>query len=86
MWLIDLVGVRRHGKLERRRAVQNLARLNTSFVAAGGLSLTDRLRFLRVYLGWGLYGREGWKLWWNEVRAMTRAKVERNRRSGRVLG
>jgi serine/threonine protein kinase len=86
VWLIDLVGVRRHGKLGRRRMVQNLARLNVSFVATGSLSRTDRLRFLRGWLVWGLRGREGWKSWWKEVEAASRAKIERNLRSGRVLG
>ncbi len=86
VWLVDLVGVRRHGRLGRARRVQNLARLNTSFLVTEGLTRSDRLRFLRTYLGWGLYGREGWKPWWKEVEARTREKVERNRRSGRVLG
>jgi tRNA A-37 threonylcarbamoyl transferase component Bud32 len=86
VWLVDLVGVRRHDKLERARKVQNLARLNVSFVATGGLTRSDRLRFLRDYLGWGLFGREGWKQWWKEVEIATREKVERNRKMGRVLG
>jgi tRNA A-37 threonylcarbamoyl transferase component Bud32 len=86
VWLIDLVGTRRHGKLGRERRVKNLARLNSSFALLAGLSRSDRLRFLRDYLGWGLFGREGWKLWWNEIDGLTRAKVEHHRRVGRVLG
>jgi hypothetical protein len=86
VWLIDLVGVRRHGHLARRRRVQNLARINVSFLADGTLTRADRLRFLRTYLAWGLLGKEGWKSWWTEVERMSRAKVERNRRLGRVLG
>jgi serine/threonine protein kinase len=85
-WLVDLVGVRRHDKLPRQRKVQNLARLNASFVVTGGLTRTDRLRFLRDYLGFGLFGREGWKRWWKEVEEATQAKVQRNRKVGRVLG
>jgi serine/threonine protein kinase len=86
VWFIDLVGVRRHGKLGRRRRVQNLARLNTSFHRHPGLTRSDRLRFLRVYLAWGLHGKMGWKRWWRQVEEATRAKIERNRRNGRPLG
>jgi tRNA A-37 threonylcarbamoyl transferase component Bud32 len=86
VWLIDLVGVRRHGEVGRRRRVRNLMRLNVSFLDAAGVSRSDRLRFLRTYLGWGIHGKEGWKSWWKEVAAMSRAKVERNRRVGRVVG
>jgi hypothetical protein len=85
-WLVDLVGVRRHDKLERSRKVQNLARLNVSFISTGSLTRSDRLRFLRDYLGFGLFGREGWKRLWKEVEEATWAKVQRNRKVGRVLG
>jgi tRNA A-37 threonylcarbamoyl transferase component Bud32 len=86
VWLVDLVGVRRHGKLGRTRRVQNLARLNTSFALLSGLSRSDRLRFLRDYLGWGLYGRQGWKDWWKEIDLRTQAKLARQRRRGRFPG
>jgi tRNA A-37 threonylcarbamoyl transferase component Bud32 len=86
VWFIDLVGAQRHGKLGRRRRVQNLARLHASFWDHPGLSRTDRLRFLRVYLAWGLLGRYGWKRWWRQVEEATGAKVRRNLRSGRPLG
>jgi serine/threonine protein kinase len=84
-WFIDLVGVTCHGDLKRERRVQNLARLHASFHQHPALTRTDRLRFLRVYLQWGLYGRETWKRWWCEVEQATRAKIERNRKSGRPL-
>jgi tRNA A-37 threonylcarbamoyl transferase component Bud32 len=84
--LIDLVGVSRHGKMRRRRRVQNLARLHASFHNDPALTRADRLRFLRVYLGWGLRGRLGWKHWWRQIEAATQAKVARNQRQGRVLG
>jgi tRNA A-37 threonylcarbamoyl transferase component Bud32 len=86
VWFIDLVGARRHGKLRRGRRLQNLARLHTSFYQHPDLTRTDKLRFLRVYLGWGLRGRLGWKRWWREVETATRAKVQRNLRTGRPLG
>jgi tRNA A-37 threonylcarbamoyl transferase component Bud32 len=84
-WLIDLVGAARHRRLRRRRRVQDLARLNASFYHGDALTRTDRLRFLRVYLLWGLRGREGWKRWWREVAAATEAKAARNRRNARPL-
>jgi tRNA A-37 threonylcarbamoyl transferase component Bud32 len=84
--LIDLVGVRRPLKLRRHRRVQNLARLNASFHNHPALTRTDRLRFLRMYLRWGLRGRIGWKRWWRQIEAATAAKVARNLRKGRPLG
>ncbi|MHB1422419.1 MAG: lipopolysaccharide kinase InaA family protein [Gemmataceae bacterium] len=83
--LIDLVGVRRMRKLRRARRVQNLARLNTSFLDHPGLTRGDRLRFLRVYLRWGLRGRSGWKCWWRQIAEATANKVQRNLRKGRPL-
>jgi len=83
---IDLVGVRRPLKLRRSRRVQNLARLNTSFHDHPGLTRTDRLRFLRVYLRWGLRGRIGWKRWWRQIEEATADKIRRNLRNGRPLG
>jgi tRNA A-37 threonylcarbamoyl transferase component Bud32 len=85
LWLIDLVGVVRHTRVPRRRRVQNLARLHTSFRQHPALTRTDKLRFLRVYLQWGLFGRERWKGWWRAVEQATQAKVARNARSGRPL-
>ncbi len=85
VWLIDLVGVRRHRWLSKRRKVQNLSRLNASFVHHAALSRTDRLRFLLLYLESGLRGRKGWKDWWRQVEQATRAKIARNLRSGRPL-
>jgi hypothetical protein len=86
VWFIDLVGVRVHRSVSRSHRVSNLARLCASFVGHPGLTRTDRLRFLRVYLAWGLHDKTGWKEWWRAIDAATRAKIRRNRRSGRVLG
>ncbi|HEY7313099.1 MAG TPA: lipopolysaccharide kinase InaA family protein [Gemmataceae bacterium] len=83
---IDLVGVRRMRKLRRCRRVQNLARLNASFHNRPALTRTDRLRFLRVYLRWGLRGRIGWKRWWRQIEEATANKINRNLRKGRPLG
>ncbi len=85
VWLIDLVGVQRFRRLPRDRRVQNLARLNASFCENPELTRSDRLRFLRVYLQWGLRGRENWKAWWRDVAQATQRKVLRNLRIGRPL-
>jgi tRNA A-37 threonylcarbamoyl transferase component Bud32 len=84
-WLIDLVGVRRYRRLPSSRRVQNLARLHASFQRTPGISRTDKLRFLRVYLAWGLHGRGGWKRWWRRIHQATLVKIARNARSGRPL-
>jgi tRNA A-37 threonylcarbamoyl transferase component Bud32 len=85
VWLIDLVGAAPYRKLCRRRRVQNLARLHASFHESSFLTRTDKLRFLRVYLQWGLLGRVGWKRWWLEVCAATENKIRQNARNGRPL-
>jgi hypothetical protein len=85
LWLIDLVGVQRHRRLPKQRRIQNLTRLHVSFLRWPLLTWTDRLRFLRIYLGWGLTGKQGWKEWWRAIARETQAKVERNARRGRPL-
>jgi hypothetical protein len=85
VWLIDLVGVSRPRVLRRARRVQNLARLHASFYDQPSLTRTDKVRFLRAYLQWGLRGNGGWKKWWHEIAQATADKVARNRRNGRPL-
>jgi tRNA A-37 threonylcarbamoyl transferase component Bud32 len=84
--LIDLVGVEPGKPVPRSVRVKNLARLNASFLQSRNVTRTDRLRFLRAYGAWGLRGRADWKVWWKDVARATLAKVEKNRRTGRVLG
>ncbi|MCI0455765.1 MAG: lipopolysaccharide kinase InaA family protein [Gemmataceae bacterium] len=84
-WFIDLAGLEAHRRLPHARRLQNLGRLNASFHDNPALTRTDRLRFLRVYLNWGLHGRGDWKRWWRAIARATRAKVARNLRSGRPL-
>jgi len=85
VWLIDLVGVTRNRRLHRPRRVQNLARLHASFFQNPAVTRTDKLRFLRTYMQWGLLGKEGWKNCWHAIERATRAKVARNLRKGRPL-
>ena len=86
LWFIDLVGVRRCGRLRRARRVQNLTRLYASFHGRGLMTRTQLLRFLHGYLGWGLGRRGGWKEWWRQIAGAYAAKARRNRRNGRPLG
>src|SRR5207247_10015003 len=85
VWLIDLVGVRSFRKLTRKRKVQNLSRLNASFLETAALTRSDRLRFLRIYLQWALRGSDGWKAWWRAIAAASALKARRNLRTGRPL-
>jgi tRNA A-37 threonylcarbamoyl transferase component Bud32 len=85
LWLIDLVGVTRHWALSRSRRVQNLARLHASFHGHVLLTRADKVRFLRAYLAWGLYGKQGWKDWWRAIAVATRKKIAKNSRNGRIL-
>jgi tRNA A-37 threonylcarbamoyl transferase component Bud32 len=85
LWLIDLAAISRHDKLPRARRLQNLGRLHASFRENPALTRTDKLRFLRTYLQWGLLGRGGWKRWWRDIERATQDKVIRNLRNGRPL-
>lgn len=85
VWLIDLVGVRRHRRLSRTRMIQNLTRLNASFHDSSVLTRTDRLRFLRTYLRWSLHGKGDWKVWWADIEQATQQKISRNHKRGRPL-
>jgi tRNA A-37 threonylcarbamoyl transferase component Bud32 len=85
LFLIDLEGVSCSSTVSRTRAVQNLARLHASFHDHPLLTRTERLRFLRSYLRWGLQGKSDWKTWWREIGDATVRKIEQNHRRGRVL-
>ncbi len=83
--LIDLVGVRASARaVPFARRTRELARLNASFLATPNVTRTERLRFLLRYLHAG-ERQSDWKNWWKAVSLATAAKVEKNRRSGRML-
>lgn len=86
VWFIDLVGARQPRRLCHYRRVLDLARLSASFYADPRLTRTDRLRFLRTYLHWGVHGPGNWKRWWRELETVSKVKVLRNLRKGRPLG
>jgi serine/threonine protein kinase len=84
--LIDLVGVKASADaVPFARRTKELARLNASFLTMPNVTRTERLRFLLAYLRTGVRELD-WKKWWKAVSLATAAKVEKNRRSGRVLG
>jgi tRNA A-37 threonylcarbamoyl transferase component Bud32 len=83
--LIDLVGVRLRHPLPWRRRAQNLARLGLSLGQESGRSRTDALRFLRLYLPWGLSPLNDWKAFWRSIEREMRTKRARNLRRGRPL-
>src|SRR5262245_9520446 len=65
VWFLDLEGVRLWRRLPARRAAQNLARINVSALVAGLPTNTDRLKFLKWYLG-ARFATE-WKKWWRRI-------------------
>jgi tRNA A-37 threonylcarbamoyl transferase component Bud32 len=83
VWILDLDGVRVWRRLPAARAVQNLARIQVSAEVSGAFSRTDRLRFLRDYLG-DKFGRD-WKSWWRRIARVAEVKIEGNRRRRRPL-
>jgi serine/threonine protein kinase len=83
--LIDLVGVRLRFPVPWKRRAQNLARLALSLENVPGRTRTDALRFLRIYLPWGLSPLNDWKAFCRSIeRAMWRKRL-RNQRRGRPL-
>jgi serine/threonine protein kinase len=83
--LIDLVGVRLQHPIPLSRRVQNLARLCISLDAVPGRNRSDTLRFLRLYLPWGLSPLNDWKGFWRSIEKAIRNKRSRNQRRGRPL-
>jgi tRNA A-37 threonylcarbamoyl transferase component Bud32 len=82
---IDLVGVRTMRNVSRELRIRDLTRLNASFVQAPNVSRTDRLRFLRTYMMWGLRKHADWGGWWKQIESATQEKVRRNVRRNRPL-
>jgi len=85
VFLLDLDCVRRRRFVSQGRRAKNLARLHVSFHADPLVTRTDKLRFLRRYLPWGLRGRHDWKALWRRIDHLTEQKIRRNRKRGRVI-
>jgi tRNA A-37 threonylcarbamoyl transferase component Bud32 len=85
LWLIDLDGVSTWRTIPPRHIWQNLARINVSFLKCGWISHTDRLRFLRLYLGRDFQNKRVWKALWHHVARESVAKINKNLRRGRSI-
>jgi tRNA A-37 threonylcarbamoyl transferase component Bud32 len=83
--VIDLVGVHLRHPIPWNRRVQNLARLCISLDAVPGRNRADFLRFLRLYLPWGLSPLNDWKAFWRAIEKGIRSKRSRNLRRQRPL-
>lgn len=82
-WILDLDAVRHWPWLPQARAIQNLSRLNVSSLVWPMFRNTDRLRFLKHYLGESFDAK--WKAWWRAIAGRSLQKQRQNRRRGRVL-
>ncbi len=83
VWLLDLDAVRAWPWRSRSRAVQNLARLNVSSLMRTMFQKTDRLRFLKTYLGVRFAAE--WRNWWRAIACRSRKKQYQNQHRGRPL-
>jgi tRNA A-37 threonylcarbamoyl transferase component Bud32 len=61
LWFLDLTRMRLQSHIGENDRQRDLARL------AARASRSDRMRFLRRYLRWGLKPKEGWKAWWRQI-------------------
>ena len=86
LWLIDLDGVQTWQRVPDVDLLQNLARFSVSFLENPALSRTDRLRFLKKYLGSRGERKRVWKDLWNAIDQWAVQKIERNHRRGRTVG
>ncbi len=82
--ILDVVGAQRRYPLSNADRLKDVGRLATSALMLK-VSATDKLRFVWMYTGWGLYGKGGWKEWWAEVVQWVRFKIEKNKEKGRPL-
>ena len=80
--LIDLGHATIGKRVTLRQRLDDLTRLNVSFLnGRSTITLSDRLRFLKHYLG----KHSEWKRAWRTIATLTRVKIERNIRRRRPL-
>jgi hypothetical protein len=82
-WFLDLDAVQWRSSLPRRRAIQNLARFNVSSLVMRAGTGSDRVRFLKRYLG-SRFSSE-WKTWWRAIARRSMLKQRQNAQRGRPL-
>jgi tRNA A-37 threonylcarbamoyl transferase component Bud32 len=81
LWLVDLDSVRTWRRVPERERVQNLGRLQAEFADSAWLTRTDRLRFLKAYLGAEAYRTGVWKSLWRTTARWAARKAARTRRN-----
>jgi len=69
-YLLDLEGVRRYRNLSRRRRIKNLVQLNRTF--GRYLRWTEKLRFLKSYLGASFSSRRKKRRWVRKILEQSR--------------
>lgn len=85
LWLIDLDGVQTWLEVPEHNLIQNLTRFYVSFHKSPWVTLSDRVRFLRTYLGRDFRDKKIWKSFWRKIRDKAERKIQRNLRHGRSL-
>jgi tRNA A-37 threonylcarbamoyl transferase component Bud32 len=83
IWFLDLDGMRVWRHLPQQRMVQNLARIQVSAQSHALGTRSDRVRFLKWYLG--PERAHQWKDWWRRIDSTSVRKLARNNRRGRPI-
>ena len=78
LFLIDTPGIRSIHSISHRRVIKNLDETNRFFLNISDVTRTDRLRFLKKYLGEKAENRKVLRRYWREVekRTMLRLKID----------
>ncbi|MDO8446310.1 MAG: lipopolysaccharide kinase InaA family protein [Deltaproteobacteria bacterium] len=77
-YLIDTGGIRSIRGISHRRRIKNLERINRFFLDTRVVSSTDRMRFLRIYLGGSTADHVILKKYWREIEQRTILKLKKN--------
>ena len=83
--LIDLDGVQTWQTVPLKQRIQNLSRFSVSFYSNRWISNTDRLRFMKSYLGQKFADRSTWKHFWRIIQRHADKKITRNMKRGRSI-
>ncbi|HEY3965604.1 MAG TPA: lipopolysaccharide kinase InaA family protein [Planctomycetaceae bacterium] len=83
IWFLDLDGMRAWRRIPEQRSIQNLARINVSAQVHALDSKSERVRFLKWYLG--AERSHTWKSWWRRIAETSARKLATNKRRGRAV-
>jgi tRNA A-37 threonylcarbamoyl transferase component Bud32 len=83
IWFLDLDGMRCWRHLPEQRIVQNLARIGISAQVHGLGTKSDRVRFLKWYLG--RHRAADWQSWWRRIEESSARKLALNQKRGRAI-